>query len=82
MPETRTKIGAGGRIVLPAEFRRALGLKLGDEVLLILDDDGLRILTPKQAIAQAQALVRKYIPSGKSLAAELIAERRKEAKRE
>ena len=75
----RRKVGAGGRIVLPAEFRKALGLKPGDEVLLVLDDEGVRLLTPKQALEQAQALVRKYVPDGKSLADELIAERRRES---
>ena len=74
----RRKVGAGGRIVLPAEFCKALGLKPGDELLLVLEDEGIRLLTPKQALEQAQALVRKYVPDGKSLADELIAERRKE----
>jgi AbrB family looped-hinge helix DNA binding protein len=82
MAEVRTKVGAGGRIVLPAAFREALGLKTGDDVLIVLDEDGVRVLTPRQAVARAQALVRRYVPSGKSMAGELIAERRKQAKRE
>ena len=82
MAEVRTKVGAGGRIVLPAAYREALGLKTGDDVLIVLDEDGVRVLTPRQAVARAQALVRRYVPSGKSMAGELIAERRKQAKRE
>lgn len=50
MPEIRTKIGEGGRIVLPAEYRKALGLKPGDEVVLVLREGEVRLLTPKQAI--------------------------------
>lgn len=82
MRNVRMKVGAGGRIVLPAEFRKELGLAPGDEVLVVLDNGALRILTPRQALEEAQAVVRRYLPNGKSLAAELIEERRKEAKRE
>jgi AbrB family looped-hinge helix DNA binding protein len=82
MSEIKTKIGKGGRIVIPSRYRRAAGLKEGDEVILALDETGLRILTPRQAIKQAQDLVRKYIPAGDRLADELLSERRRDAKRE
>jgi AbrB family looped-hinge helix DNA binding protein len=38
-----TRITQGGRVVIPAEFRRALGLEEGDEVILRLVDSELRI---------------------------------------
>ena len=38
------------------------------------------LLTP--AIARAQAILRRYVPEGVSLADELIADRRREAERE
>jgi AbrB family looped-hinge helix DNA binding protein len=82
MAEIKTKIGKGGRVVIPSRFRRSAGLKEGDEVILTLDQSGLRILTPGQAIQQAQNLVRKYVRAGESLADELLRERRREAKRE
>lgn len=82
MPEIRTHIDEGGRIVVPAVFRKALGLAPGDEVVLSLVDDGIRITTMQQAVRQAQALVRQYVPEGRSLSAELIEERRREAARE
>jgi bifunctional DNA-binding transcriptional regulator/antitoxin component of YhaV-PrlF toxin-antitoxin module len=69
-------------VVIPSRYRRAAGLKEGDEVILALDETGLRILTPRQAIKQAQDLVRKYIPAGDRLADELLSERRRDAKRE
>lgn len=69
-------------MVIPSRYRRAAGLKEGDEVILALDETGLRILTPRQAIKQAQDLVRKYIPAGDRLADELLSERRRDAKRE
>jgi antitoxin PrlF len=82
MSDVTTRIAAGGRIVLPASFRRELGVDVGDEIILRLTDGEIRILTRSEAIRKAQALVRKNIPSGRSLVKELLQERRKEAKRE
>jgi len=82
MHEFKTKMGQGGRIVIPSEFRRKLGLEAGDEIILHLDEEGLRLYTPAQAVARAQALVRRYVPEGRSLSEELISERRAESERE
>lgn len=78
----RTRVGEGGRIVLPAEFRRDLGVDVGDEVRLMWEDGEVRIFTLDHAIMRAQQLVRRYVPEGTSLVDELIAERRAEAARE
>ena len=76
------KIGMGGRLVIPAEHRKALGLKPGDDVLVRLQEGELRIVTLQQALTQAQALVRQYVPQGRSLVDEVIEDRRREAARE
>jgi antitoxin PrlF len=78
MAEIRTKLAEGGRIVIPAEYRQALDLHVGDEVIIRLEDGTLRIYTPSHAIRYAQELLRPYLPQGRSLSDELIAERRKE----
>jgi AbrB family looped-hinge helix DNA binding protein len=78
MLQVKTKLGEGGRIVIPAEYRQALGLQVGDEVILRLEGKELRIFTLNQAIRRAQELVSRYIPQERSLADELIAERRSE----
>ncbi len=78
MSEIKTKIGPGGRIVIPARYRKTIGIGVGDEVVLILDGEGVRLMTPRQAVKRAQELVRKYVPAGTNLADELIEERRKE----
>ena len=72
-------IGKGGRIVIPAQYRKALGIKPGDELILALEDMGIRLFTRREAIKGAQALVRQYIPLGRNLSLELIEERRVEA---
>jgi len=82
MVSVKAKIAEGGRIVIPAEYRKALGLHVGDEVILSLDDDQLRIYTIDAAIRRAQDLVSQYIAPERSLVDELIAERRGAAERE
>jgi AbrB family looped-hinge helix DNA binding protein len=78
----RMRVNQNGRVVIPANFRRALGIKAGDEVLLRIENDELRITTLKRRLEKAQRLVRKYIKPARALADELIAERRKAAKDE
>lgn len=80
--ETRTRINENGRIVIPASFRRVLGINAGDEVVMRIEDDELRISTMKQRIERARRLVRRHVKPGVSLADELIAERREAAKHE
>ncbi len=77
----KTIIREGGRLVIPAAYRKALGIKPGDEVLLTLEDGEIRVVSTRQAIARAQTLLRHYIPKGRSLSEELIKERREEAAR-
>lgn len=79
MAKVMTKLGEGGRLVIPVEYRKALGVDAGDELVLILEENSLRVLTPKEGIRRAQALVRSYIPEGRCLSDELIEERRKES---
>jgi len=80
--ETRLRVNENGRVVIPASFRKALGIQAGDEVILRMEDDELRIKTMKRQIERAQRLVRKYVKPGVSLVDELIAERRREARNE
>lgn len=78
----RTKVTQGGRIVIPADMRRRLGIEVGEDVNLALDGQSVRILTQKESIRMAQKLFRKFVPEGVSLVDELIAERRQESENE
>jgi AbrB family looped-hinge helix DNA binding protein len=82
MTSRHVKIAPGGRVVIPAEFRKALGVEVGDSVVIELKDGELRLRSLDAAIRRAQEIVRKYVPEGVSLADELIRERREEAARE
>ena len=80
--ETRQRVNENGRVVIPASFRKALGISIGDEVVLRMEDDELRITTLKRRVERAQRLVRKHVKRSTSLADELIAERREVARNE
>ena len=81
-PEARALVNANGRIVIPAEFRKALGIVAGDEVLLRLYDGELRVITQQGRVRRAQRRARKYLEPGTSLVDQLFAERREVAKHE
>ena len=81
MNKIKTTLGQGGRIVLPTEFREALGFKVGDELILSLKDDEIHVFTRMVAINRSQGML-KHIAPGRSLADEWIQERRAEAARE
>lgn len=78
----KTKIGEGGRIVIPARLRQAIGVEIGDKVTVSVKDNTLRITTQKEALRRLQALVRKHVPEGVSIVDELIRDRREEVARE
>jgi len=79
--ETRTRVNENGRVVIPSSFRKALGIEVGDEVVLWIEDDELRITTQQRRIQRAQRRARQNV-KGASLVDELLAERRAAAKRE
>jgi len=41
--EARLRVNENSRVVIPASFRKALGINVGDEVVLRIEDDELRI---------------------------------------
>lgn len=79
MSEFRARIGQSGRLVIPAGYRKALGFKIGDEVILRLAEDELRVLGVDQAVRKAQATVRRHAKGKGRLSDFLLRERRAEA---
>ncbi len=79
MNEIKTKLLEGGNVVMPVAYRQALGLQVGDELIMRLEHGEIRIFTPRQAVKHAQELVHHYIPQGRLLSDELLAERRLES---
>ena len=80
--KARMRVNENGRVVIPAAFRKHLGIRAGDQLELRIEDDELRISTLRRNIQRAQRLVRKHISPNISLVDELIAERRQAARDE
>jgi AbrB family looped-hinge helix DNA binding protein len=75
----RAKIGPGGRLVIPAAQRRELGLEVGDQVVIRVEDQELRVSSLSHRIERVQALVRRQNRTGEMLSESLIRGRRSEA---
>lgn len=78
----RSKIQDGGRLVVPADIRRELGLQTGTDVVLEVVDGSLQVRTMAQVIKQVQDYARQFKREGESVVDEFIAEKRAEAARE
>jgi AbrB family looped-hinge helix DNA binding protein len=78
----RMRLGAKGRLVIPAAIRETLGMAENEVIDLRVVDGELRIVTLRATIRRAQEWARQNIPPGVSLADELSAERREAAKHE
>ena len=74
------QLGAQGRVVVPAPIRKALGFRPGEMLVARVEDDHLVIEKPESVERRIRDRFRKS--RRRSLAEELLAERRAEARRE
>ncbi|HEX4004636.1 MAG TPA: AbrB/MazE/SpoVT family DNA-binding domain-containing protein [Acidobacteriaceae bacterium] len=80
--EVRLRLAENGRVVIPAEVRKDLGLESGGELILERQENGYRMTTRRHRIEEARKYLRRFIKPGDSVVDELIAERREAAKHE
>ena len=66
-------VGPKGRIVIPVEFRRQLGLAEGSELVALIEGDGV-LLLPREAVKKR--LRDLFAGVDESLSGELMADRR------
>jgi bifunctional DNA-binding transcriptional regulator/antitoxin component of YhaV-PrlF toxin-antitoxin module len=66
------------RIAIPENLRSALGVSAGDELLMSLEGEELRLFTRAAGLRVAQGIVSRYVRSNESLSDELIGDRRAE----
>ena len=78
----RVVIDAAGRLVVPARFRRAMGIRGRDTVIVGMVGDSLRVHTVDGALERLQRLARRKRADDGSAVDAFIAERRDEAETE
>ena len=74
------RLGAQGRLVVPAAVSKALGFRPGEALIARVEDERLVVEKAAAVEHRLHEYFRKF--EGRSLADELIAERREEAARE
>jgi AbrB family looped-hinge helix DNA binding protein len=63
MKERRSVVTRKGQITIPAEFRRALGLKEGDKVALSLEEGEVRLSRTGSVVAATAGALKSDMPA-------------------
>lgn len=80
MTVVRCRVSESGRLSLPAEFRKAIGLDHGGDIVVELEGREIRIRTVDEVVAQAQALTRRLLGNQPKASVDaFLAERRRDA---
>lgn len=76
--QIRVVVGPGGRVVIPAAYREALGIEEGDAVFMRVEGDELHVISDATEIRRVREMIAGYVPEGVSLVDDLLRERRRE----
>jgi len=60
MQEHSIKIGDSGRVIIPAVYRKAMGIVSGDELILRMQSVELRLFRQGEALKRARMAIKKY----------------------
>jgi AbrB family looped-hinge helix DNA binding protein len=71
-------ITPNGRMSLPADVRKRLGLTDGGAIYLDETEDGVVLRTANQAVARAQALAKRYTGENPDASVDAFLNRRRE----
>ena len=83
MQAVRTKIGAGGRVIIPASMRNNLHLRQGDNVIIHCENNNIVITTAETALSNLRSKVHNALKDKKiSMSNQLATIRRLESKNE
>jgi AbrB family looped-hinge helix DNA binding protein len=67
MLEFKATLQEGGRFIIPSKVRKKLHLSSGQQLLIIVDDEGMHVLPLSSAIKKAQTLIAAHNPEGRPL---------------
>ncbi len=59
MHEQRIKIGEGGRVIIPAPYRKAMGVHAGDELIIRMHEGEIRLFGQSEALKRLRAAVKR-----------------------
>ena len=76
--QVRVVVGPGGRVVIPAAYREALGIEEGDAVFMRVEGDDLHVVSDATEVRRVREMIAGYVPEGVSLVDDLLRERRRE----
>ena len=74
----QVNITPNGRMSLPADIRKRLGLADGGAVFLDETEDGVVLRTAAQAVARAQALAKRFTAGNPDASVDAFLTRRRE----
>lgn len=77
-----TTIGKAGRLVIPAQYRQALGLTEGEGVMISLKNGHIEIAPIEESIKKAQQIVKQHLSPEDDLVALLFDDRKEDGKHE
>lgn len=78
----KSRIDKTGRLVIPSQYRKALHLTAGQEVMLRLEDGEMHVCLFKQAAERARELILSYNTDNNDLLDMLVQQRRDDIKKE
>lgn len=58
MQSYHVTLGEGGRIVVPSEYRKALGLQSGDDLIIRIEDNELRLFRRTAALQKIRKALK------------------------
>lgn len=79
MQQHHAKIGEGGRLIIPAAYRKALDLHPGDELIIRIENGELRLFRQSQALQRIRAAVKKKMTKKINYVDEFLAERKRDS---
>jgi bifunctional DNA-binding transcriptional regulator/antitoxin component of YhaV-PrlF toxin-antitoxin module len=79
MKQARVTMAPNGRLVIPAHIRASMKMERGGTFVARIEDGALKLEPLDAVIRKVQANVRRYVPEGSDLAADLNVDRRREA---
>jgi bifunctional DNA-binding transcriptional regulator/antitoxin component of YhaV-PrlF toxin-antitoxin module len=78
MTQLQMEVAPNGTVDIPPELYANMGWRAGDKLTVQVENGEIKIFSQAQAIERAQAWVKSFVPEGRSLVDELIAERQQE----